>query len=83
MFTVGYRSRINKICKRIDKNLFVDSRTLGNGKKISFEYEVYNDHDKLGISVGFGPSAVITAVKDIIETFLAVRPQRHVHRAIL
>ena len=49
---------------------------------VSFEYEVHTNHDKLGISAGLGPSAVITAVKDIIETFLPVRPQRNVHRAI-
>ena len=63
----------------IDKNPFVDAKTLGNGKKISLEYEVYTDHDKLGISVGLGPSAVITAIKDIIKKFLAVRPERNVH----
>ena len=63
----------------IDKNPFVGARTLGNGKKISLEYEVYTDHDKLGISAGLRPSAVITAVKDIIKMFLAVRPERNVH----
>ena len=67
----------------IDKNPFVDARTLRNGKKISFEYEVYTDLDKLGISAGLGPSAMITAVKDIIETFFAVRPERNLHGTIL
>ena len=56
----------------IDKNPFVDARTLGNGKKVSFEYEVYTDQDKLGISAGLGPSAVITAIQNIIQTFLAL-----------
>ena len=82
-FTKGYRSRIDKIFKIIDKNPFVDARTLGNGKKISLEYEVYTDHDKFGISDSLGPSAVIMAVKDNMETFLAVRPQRNVHGTIL
>ena len=40
-------------------------------------------YDELGNSVGLGPSAVVIAVKDIIETFLAVRPQRNVHGIIL
>ena len=58
---------------------FLDARTLGNCEKISCEYEVYAGHEKLGLSAGLGPSAVVTAIKDIIETFLAVRPQRNVH----
>ena len=82
-FTVGYHSRIDKIFKITDKNPFVDVRTLRNGKKISFQYEVYTDHYKLGISAGLSPSAVITAIKDIIEMFLVVRPQRNVHGTIL
>ena len=61
----------------------MDAKTLGNCKKIPFEHEVYTGHDKLGISAGLGPSAVITAVKDFIETFLAVRPQTNVQGTIL
>ena len=67
----------------IDKKPFLDAKTLGNGKRISSKYEVYTDHDKLGISAGLGPSAVITAVKDMIEMFLAVRLQGNVHGTIL
>ena len=77
-----YCSRIDKILKIFSID-FVDTRTLENCKKISFEYEAYTGHDKLGISAGLCPSAVITAVKDIIVTFLVVRPQRNVHGTIL
>ena len=82
-FTVRYCSRINKIFKMIAKNPFMDSRTHRNGKRILFEYEVYTNHDKLAISASLGPSAVIMDIKDIIETFLVVRPQRNVHGTIL
>ena len=60
----------------------MDARTPGNFKKISCEHEVYTAHDKLGISAGLDPSAVATAVKDIIEQFLAVRPQRNFNGTI-
>ena len=35
-----YRSRIDKTFKMIDKNPLVGARTLGNGKRISFENKV-------------------------------------------
>ena len=80
-----YHSKTDKIFKIfIDKIIdFVDARTLGNCKKISCEYKLYAGHDKLGISAGIGPFAVVTAVMDIIETFLAVSSQRNVHRTML
>ena len=56
---------------------FVDTRTLANCKKISC-----TGYDKLCIPPGLSPSAVVTAVKDIVETFLTVRPQRKIHRTI-
>ena len=82
MFTVAesIKSLKSLLIKITD---IVDAKTLGNCKQISLEHEVYTRHDKLDISAGLGPSTVITAVKDIIKTFLAVRLQTNVQGTIL
>ena len=46
-FTIGKSIKSVKSLK-IKIIDFVDTRTLGNCKKISCEYEVYTGHDKLG-----------------------------------